>query len=371
MTYPTVLSEDDTIERALSGASLSRFGDGELRLALGKSCASQSPVPALADELKQILAGKTRALPCIPNIAGSPRAQWWEHYAEPKYRNLMKRDTYGSAFVTRPDNMPSIDRPAYWAKVRKLWAGRNVILVAGDAKSLTPERMPEAQSVTIVEAPKRDAYAHLDGIQASVDKELVRFGAEGAPVIMCLGAAATVLAHRLAAEKKWALDLGHVGMFMKSEGAFSIPAEDLASKAHRVAMAEKKSLATGWQHAGRVITFAQEVKAESILDYGCGSGTLRASLVPIRVYEYDVGVEGKSSLPKPCNLVTCVNVLQWVELTKLDNVLTHIGRLASKGIYIVISASGKEDAWKQKIQRAFPTAAFEVTTDELVARIKK
>lgn len=364
------MSEDATIDAALAGASLSRFGDGELRLALGKSCASQVPAPGLADELKQILAGKTRALPCIPNIAPSPRSEFWEHYAEPKYRNLMRRAEYGSAFVTRPDNMPSIDRPEYWAKVRKLWAGRDVILVAGDTKSLTPERMAEAKSVTVVWAPRRDAYAQVEQIHGLISNQVERLG-PGTPIILCLGAAATVLAHRLAAEKKWALDLGHVGMFMKSAGAFSIPAEDLASKAHRAAMAQKKVPATGWLHAGRVILFAQEIKAESILDYGCGSGTLRASLVPIRVYEYDVGVEGKSSLPKPCNLVTCVNVLQWVEPKKIDAVLDHLGRLASKGIYIVLSATKDEAAWKQKIQGAFPSATFEVTTDELVARIKK
>ncbi len=136
MNYPKVMSEDQTIDAALAGASLSRFGDGELRLALNKSCASQIPVQGLAEELQTILAGKTKSLPCIPNIADSPRAQWWEDYANPKYRNLMRLEKYGSSFVTRPDNIPSIDRPDYWDKIKKFWVDRDVILVSGDEKRL-------------------------------------------------------------------------------------------------------------------------------------------------------------------------------------------------------------------------------------------
>jgi hypothetical protein len=33
MAYPRVLSEDETLDAALAGRSLARYGDGELRIA--------------------------------------------------------------------------------------------------------------------------------------------------------------------------------------------------------------------------------------------------------------------------------------------------------------------------------------------------
>jgi hypothetical protein len=40
-TYPTVLSEDETIDLALKGHSLARYGDGEMSIMLGGNCVSQ------------------------------------------------------------------------------------------------------------------------------------------------------------------------------------------------------------------------------------------------------------------------------------------------------------------------------------------
>jgi len=43
------------------------------------------------------------------------------------------------------------------------------------------------------------------------------------PILLCLGPTATVLAWRLAKRGKWALDLGHIGMFMKRLGVINAP----------------------------------------------------------------------------------------------------------------------------------------------------
>jgi hypothetical protein len=46
----------------LSGRSIARYGDGELRVALGRKCVSQEADPKLAGELRAILADEQNGL---------------------------------------------------------------------------------------------------------------------------------------------------------------------------------------------------------------------------------------------------------------------------------------------------------------------
>ena len=41
MKYPPCLSEAETIERAIAGANLARYGDGEFNIVIGRNCVSQ------------------------------------------------------------------------------------------------------------------------------------------------------------------------------------------------------------------------------------------------------------------------------------------------------------------------------------------
>jgi len=58
---------------------------------------------------------------------------------------------------------------------------------------------------------KRDAYSKIDDLEERI-LEGHRFDM---PVLLCLGPTATVLAARLARKGVHAIDLGHVGMFMR------------------------------------------------------------------------------------------------------------------------------------------------------------
>lgn len=212
MTYPQVLSENDTIELALAGESLSRFGDGELRLCVGGQARSQEANKKLRIELCDILAGKSKALPCIPNVKNTVKNVSWARYCTPDYVRLYKLPAYGSAFISRPDSAPWINTQSYWYKVRSLWRGKSVTLVwedkPGPDLSLTPKMMSEATEIRQVRAPALNAYSEIDAIERAI-------GRPDGPVIMCLGATATVLAARLAGNGIHALDLGHVGTFMR------------------------------------------------------------------------------------------------------------------------------------------------------------
>jgi hypothetical protein len=362
MTYPFVLSEDSTLDYAAAGFSIARFGDGELRLATGGGCVSQEADPKLAGELRTILSTPEKArpngcLPCIPNVAAAPphKAAGWATYADAKFTGLYARKArFGSSFVSRPDSAPWIDRPEYWDKVKSLWAGREVILVTGGgkaiARSLRVDALAaDAADVThLIAETHRDAYREVDDLEAIILRVVGEAPEDPAlrkPVLMCLGATATVLAWRLAAKGVWALDLGHMGMFQRHAGSYAVVGDDLISPAYKeqlVRLRERRSWGgDGHKHADAVAAYAAEVKAETILDYGCGEATLCAALKaatpPRRVMNYDAGIPGKDAAPKPCDLVVSTDVLEHVEPEKLVTVLDHMFRIAAKAGYFVIS----------------------------------
>ncbi len=333
MKYPHVLGERETLA-AIAQESISRFGDGELRLAVDGACSSQQADKKLAAELRTILAEPKNCLVGIPNAKAGPRIVQWARYTEAPYDALFKAKRYGSAFITRPDSAPSIDTPDYWDAVRDLWRGKDVVLVVGDTKSITPEMLSEAASVRVVNGPRQNAYAEIGRIEEEI-------GTPSGTVILCLGAAATVLAYRLAQKGVHALDLGHMGMFMRHAGAYLTPPEKLASPAYRLQLRLKHGSVnwgkSGHSHAPEVLAFAEELGARTVLDYGCGRGTLAASVPTLKVIEYDPGIAGKDGLPKPADMVVSTDVLEHIEPELLDGVLAHQYRLAGKGAYLVIS----------------------------------
>jgi hypothetical protein len=214
LPYPRVMTGVETLQAALSGRSIARFGDGEMRLTTDKGSAiSQVRDLNLKAELIALLNGPTKSLVCIPRQECGPKADRWQNYARDPFVKLMKQKVYGSAFITRPDNEPEISTPQYWDDVRSLWRNRDVTLVVGtDYGSLNENFMRDARNLKVVFGPRRDAYMDLPRIEDEIGRPPV-----DAPVIMCLGAAATVLAERLAKKGCWALDLGHVGKFMPKE----------------------------------------------------------------------------------------------------------------------------------------------------------
>ncbi len=341
---PPVMSEDETLDAALAGRSLARFGDGELRLALGGSCISQIADEALTAELCAILAEPDgAALACIPNVAAVPstKAGDWRVYGSPRYTRLYGPGPFGSAFITRPDSAPWIDRPDYWAKVALMWEGRDVVLVIGTDRSLRVEELIGAASVVVVEGPRRDAFAQVDRIEADIVQAVSRSDVTAPIVLMCLGATATVLAARLARKGIHAVDFGHVGMFMRHAGAYRMQNDDLASPAYR-AQLQAKHASIRWGKSGdswapEVLAWAKELGAETVLDYGCGRGTLKPAIPNLKVNEYDPGIPGKDKLPKPADMVVSTDVLEHIEPDRVDAVLKHQFDLAGRGAFMVIS----------------------------------
>lgn len=334
-----VLSEAATLARCRD-FSIARFGDGELRLAAGGGCSSQRADPKLAEELRGILKKRDSILLVgVPNFERTPNKMTWDKYRAPQFSGLMTQAEYGSAFITRPDNAPWIDTPAYWAQVRSLWSDRDVLLVTGDQKSLTAELMPEAASVTTLKGPRQHAYAVIDDLEKQVTASGI------GTVLLCLGACATVLAARLTRRGCHALDLGHIGMFMRHAGSYVDP-RTLISKHYVQQNRELHARPEGFggsgkKHVERVLAYADKIGASSVLDYGCGESTLAAALRAAGwkgfISEYDPGMPTKQQLPKPAQLLVSTDVLEHVEPELLDNVLRHMHAVTELGAFVTIA----------------------------------
>jgi SAM-dependent methyltransferase len=123
---------------------------------------------------------------------------------------------------------------------------------------------------------------------------------------------------------------------------------DLISPAYKDLQKELHSRPQGYGGKGSkwadvVFELARNLQATSILDYGCGQGTLAAALRArektglLRVDEYDPAIKGKDRPPLFADLVTCTDVLEHIEPERLDAVLAHLRALARKAVFVVIA----------------------------------
>jgi hypothetical protein len=207
MTWPHVVGEEESLRRVLAGMSLARYGDGEFNLCFGHDIKCQRAHPALARRLREILLQSGGCAVGVPNLHAKTKP-FWDRYRADRYVRLMSpARVYLSAFVSRPDSAPWIHTPEYWSLVEDLWRGRDVTLVRGSDKSLTPAMLSSARSVREVRCARQDAWKDYDRLLKSV----------GTPerALLCCGPTATVLAVDLCARGVHAVDIGHVGMWMR------------------------------------------------------------------------------------------------------------------------------------------------------------
>lgn len=211
--YPHVVDEFSTVIEVCAGASIGRYGDGELKLMLGRDCVSQRADRRLQAELQDLLDAKsTTALMGIPTLnKESPKFANWHHLSSRFSPFLRAGRTYHSSFISRPDSAPWTNTEKYFDMVQSLWSGKDVIFVGNNVRSLKKEFLEEtgAKSVDWVPCPYRDAYATI----GHLEKRVMELSAK--VVILCVGATATCLAERLAKQGKHAIDLGHIGMFWR------------------------------------------------------------------------------------------------------------------------------------------------------------
>lgn len=99
---------------------------------------------------------------------------------------------------------------------------------------------------------------------------------------------------------------------------------------------------SGRKHAGEVLAVGTAMNLVSMLDYGAGGGTLKATLVRAGwrgpITEYDPAVATIQERPSGrYDLVTCTDVLEHIEPAYVWTVLKHVHYLTSIAAFLVIS----------------------------------
>lgn len=128
---------------------------------------------------------------------------------------------------------------------------------------------------------------------------------------------------------------------------YNMKPTDLISHGYRALQQELHGRPKGYGGKGdkwapAVAGMIRDLGATSVLDYGCGQGSLVKSLKAMdlgfmRFAEYDPAVSGKAVPPDFADLVCCTDVLEHVEPDKLSTVIKHLDVLARKAIFVVVA----------------------------------
>ena len=138
--------------------------------------------------------------------------------------------------------------------------------------------------------------------------------------------------------------------------------------------------AAGGRHGKKIASLMKEFGCATLLDYGCGKGSLLKE-IPGAV-GYDPAVPGFSSRPHPADLVSCTDVLEHIEPECLDEVLEDLRMLSKRLAFLVISCRAAyktlpdgrnahlivqpHEWWLQKAQEHFGSLGWVTTKDELI-----
>ena len=195
------------------GASLARYGDGELEIMLGHDIYFQEYDPQLARRLRQILrAASEKFLVGIPNfpalqIKTSARRRNWKRY-RCMFSHLVRRGAeYHSAFVSRPGGIAGLESAEYFRTFESLWAGRDVVLVHNSADTAGHPLLRQARSIRHVPCPAQQAFRQYPAL---FEQAAAFLNTPGVLYLIAAGPTAGVLAWDLAQRGAQALDIGHL-----------------------------------------------------------------------------------------------------------------------------------------------------------------
>ena len=217
----SVFSIDQSLDYLLEkGASVVRFGDGEMDLIAGRGIVYQEYDPELSARLREIMSMESdeRLMVCLSDVfTGLERysidaQNFWKvhlYYHLSDYQEICRAPWYGSTFISRPyidleDKTPSA---GYFAKLKQLWQDKDLLIVEGltSRSGVGNDLFDGARSIKRVICPSRNAYSKLEAI-----KQAIREHADNRLILTMLGPTAKVLVYDLVQEGYRALDIGHI-----------------------------------------------------------------------------------------------------------------------------------------------------------------
>lgn len=240
---PKIASLEETYHKiADEHMSVSRFGDGEFQIILGKAQYKfQNDDAALADRLREILLSNLdHHIVALADDYGSVdiygektrndiRRYMTESKRKQQYQFIDMDKQYYNAYISRP--YVYYPRELYkeakerFEQLKKIWAGQDVVIVEGDRTRMGVgnDLFSGVNSLARVIAPNENAFSVYDRIlQEILDKVDTE-----KQILIALGPTATVLAYDLAKQGYWAIDIGHIDLeyewFLRGKGKCQIP----------------------------------------------------------------------------------------------------------------------------------------------------
>ena len=218
-----VMSIDETLDYIIDkGASIARFGDGEIACMYYLSISFQKHNLKLAKELRKVYTSREQGLlVCVPEALMTTEAlsdkarKWWDRNLNAFHRFLWsfrvdrKNYRFGNSFLTRTytgytDNSFSSQ---VFSRMKHIWDKREVLIVEG-AKSrvgIGNDLLDSVNSIERILGPAKNAYGQLGAIESYI----VEHCSTDKLIILALGPAATVLVYRLHQRGYQVLDMGH------------------------------------------------------------------------------------------------------------------------------------------------------------------
>lgn len=206
-----ILDEYKTIKVLLTGKSLSRFGDGEIKLVRGRNQKSQPGSPKIAKELGDILKAPHKDLLVgIPRIYDKldvipkEKQKFWKRYTGDDVTKYFNDITYGSAFISRPDAVPQIQTQKYWDLVTSLFENKNIYCIHGEGREVFLPLFKKANNIKYIAGPTKEAWNSAKSfLNMEIEPDSI--------IYISLGPTATYLASEFTKMGFQAIDGGRMG----------------------------------------------------------------------------------------------------------------------------------------------------------------
>ena len=219
-----ILSSEDSVKYIIEHrCSVSRYGDGEFFIMMGKPMGFQQPNTGLAQRLNEVLQsddapnhmiGIPLPLKDLNIISMYDSKEFWGYYTL-RYGEYIhsllssKRvylDTQLSRFYKMYENKAFAERIV--SLLRQIWYHRDVVIVEGtkSRSGVGNDLYDHAHSIRRILGPATNAFDKYDEMLQAITRNV----SKDKLILLSYGMTATVLAYDLAKLGYWAIDLGHL-----------------------------------------------------------------------------------------------------------------------------------------------------------------
>lgn len=219
---PKVASLEDSINYIIqTHCSVSRLGDGEIKLIAGRKLGFQDKNPILQKKMIEVLSKPiANHIVCLPDIFNNlsiydsdSQKHWKKHlafYRKYWYKYINKQTTFYNAFISRCymmyQNPPMANR--MFNLLKQIWQDKDVIIIEGEKSRLgvNNDLFNNTKSIKRILAPNRNAFNYYHPILEKV----TQYDKTKYLILLALGPTATIMAYDLAKLGYQAIDIGHV-----------------------------------------------------------------------------------------------------------------------------------------------------------------